>query len=310
MEVLESNFNDYAKYFTSPSHVFNSCDFVILNKSKSEKLYFLIFKDTKVRLGLILGENCYELRSPFSAPFGGFDFVSDDIKLHQIDACLLALDEWALINSKKSIRIIPPPSFYNSNFYCKIYNSLFRANYLQKNIDINYHFETSNILNDYDSHIWYNAKKNLKKSLDYNLSFEKLDSSNGVVAYNVIAENRKERGFPLRMTWDQISDTMKVINIDFFVVSSNSVQIAAAIVFHVAKNIVQVVYWGDLPNFANYKTMNFLSYSIFKFYHTNGISIVDIGPSTENSIPNHGLCEFKESIFCNLSIKTEFIKYF
>ena len=54
--------------------------------------------------------------------------------------------------------------------------------------------------------------------------------------------------------------------------------------------------------------MNFLSFHVFQYYKNQGIEIVDIGPSTENSIPNYGLCEFKESIGCDILIKTEFYK--
>jgi hypothetical protein len=54
--------------------------------------------------------------------------------------------------------------------------------------------------------------------------------------------------------------------------------------------------------------MNFLSYKIFEFYKKTGIRIVDIGPSTENSVPNHGLCEFKESIGCDISTKFTYRK--
>ena len=33
-----------------------------------------------------------------------------------------------------------------------------------------------------------------------------------------------------------------------------------------------------------------------------------IGPSTESSIPNYGLCEFKESIGCEINQKFTFSK--
>jgi lipid II:glycine glycyltransferase (peptidoglycan interpeptide bridge formation enzyme) len=97
---------------------------------------------------------------------------------------------------------------------------------------------------------------------------------------------------------------------DFFTVNKEQTTIGAAVVFHVAPRIVQVVYWGDLPAYSEYKTMNFLSYSLFNYYQNQGIKIIDIGPSTENSIPNHGLCEFKESIGCDIAIKTVFTKSF
>jgi len=101
---------------------------------------------------------------------------------------------------------------------------------------------------------------------------------------------------------------MQVVPVDFFLVKKETDDIAAAVVFHVADGIVQVVYWGDLPAYAECKTMNFLSYHLFEYYQKKGIRIIDIGPSTENSIPNHGLCEFKESIGCSIGIKTEFYK--
>ena len=55
--------------------------------------------------------------------------------------------------------------------------------------------------------------------------------------------------------------------------------------------------------------MNFLSYNIFKHYKAIGVSIIDIGHSTEDSIPNQGLCEFKESIGCSIDLQYEFYFY-
>ncbi|GHT22569.1 hypothetical protein AGMMS4957_12930 [Bacteroidia bacterium] len=58
------------------------------------------------------------------------------------------------------------------------------------------------------------------------------------------------------------------------------------------------------------KTMNFLSYKVFEYYKGAGINIVDIGTSTEEGIPNFGLCEFKESIRCFVDLKYTFRKEF
>lgn len=49
--------------------------------------------------------------------------------------------------------------------------------------------------------------------------------------------------------------------------------------------------------------MNMLTYSLFQHYRKTGVRILDIGISTENGIPNFGLCEFKESIGCSVSLK-------
>jgi hypothetical protein len=308
MEILEVTAQSYSAAFPNPSYVFNSSEFNVLNESKCESVYYLLFKDTKVRLGIIFGLRNNLLMSPFSAPFGGFLAISNDIKLYQIDSALAALTTWATEKKADGIRIVSPSFFYNHNFLNKVYNCLYRAGFESSNIELNYQFPTHKFNENYQTNIWYNARKNLKRAFQANFTFEKLDHHNGKVAYDVIAQNRKERGFPLRMTWEQLLETTAIIPADFFIVKKEEISVAAAVVFHVANQIVQVIYWGDLPLYAEFKTMNFLSFQVFQYYTQQGISIIDIGPSTEDSVPNNGLCEFKESIGCDISIKTEFYK--
>ena len=206
------------------------------------------------------------------------------------------------------MRIVSPSFFYNENFLNKVYNCLYRAGFESNNIELNYQFPTHKFDENYQTNLWYNARKNLKRAFQADLTFEKLADENSKQAYDIIAQNRKERGFPLRMTWEQVLETTTVMTADFFLVKKEATPIGAAVVFHVADQIVQVIYWGDLPQYAEYKTMNFLSFQVFQYYKQQGIAMIDIGPSTEDSIPNHGLCEFKESIGCDISIKTEFYK--
>lgn len=308
MEILEVDANQYAEIFSKPYHFFNAAAFNNINAYKCEQVFYLIFKDTKVRLGIIFGQRNNKLVSPFSAPFGGFLATSDDVKLNQIDAALEALTAWATAKKMEGMRIVSPSFFYNENFLNKVYNCLYRAGFESSNIELNYQFPTHKFNENYQTNIWYNARKNLKRAFQANLTFEKLANQDGKQAYDVIAQNRKERGFPLRMTWEQVLETTTVMTADFFLVKKEATPIGAAVVFHVADQIVQVIYWGDLPQYAEYKTMNFLSFQVFQYYKQQGIAMIDIGPSTEDSIPNHGLCEFKESIGCDISIKTEFYK--
>jgi hypothetical protein len=308
MEIIEVTSEYYTEVFPTPHHFFNAAAFNAINEYKCDKVFYLVFKDTKIRLGIIFGVRNNSLHSPFSAPFGGFEYTSEEVRLQQIDAALAALQRWAKAKLFDAIKIVPPPFFYDPNFLNKLDNCLFRAGFDKANIELNYQYATGKLDEKYQETIWYNAKKNLKRAFTAELVFEKLDSAIGQQAYDIIAQNRKERGFPLRMTWEQVAETMAVIAVDFFIVKKESDFIGAALVFHVAPHIVQVVYWGDLPQFSEYKTMNFLSYQIFKYYKAQGIAVVDVGPSTENSIPNHGLCEFKESIGCDINIKTEYFK--
>ena len=52
--------------------------------------------------------------------------------------------------------------------------------------------------------------------------------------------------------------------------------------------------------------MNFMAFSMLKYYSNKGVSFFDLGPSTDNSLPNFGLSDFKQSIGCLPSIKFSF----
>lgn len=49
--------------------------------------------------------------------------------------------------------------------------------------------------------------------------------------------------------------------------SHNGTDVAAAQVFKVTEDVAQVIYWGDLRQYASLRTMNFLAYKVFKYYY-------------------------------------------
>lgn len=308
MEIQQVTSEIYQSIVKKPSHLFNSARFSELNAAKCEEVFYLLFKDSKVRFGMTVGLREHKLFSPFSASYGSFEPLFPDTKLYQIDAAIDSFSNWAKEKNCTGIKIIMPPFFYDEDFSAKMVNCFYRAGFEVKNKELNYHFQTKNLNEDYFQLIWYNARKNLKKALSNTLSFTKLSNENGKEAYDIIAQNRNERGFPLRLTFEQLHETGKIIPIDYFIVEEGATKIGAAIVFHLSDKVVRVIYWGDLPEYSELKTMNFLSYSVFHYYKNLGIPIIDIGHSTVDSVPNNGLCEFKESIGCNVGLLYEFYK--
>lgn len=310
MEILEISTSAYAEILPQPFQIYSSAPFNNLKNQICNTLVYLLFKDSKYRLVLIAGIRNKELYSPCSAPFGGFSFLSPDIRLQVIDEAIALLKTWANEKNIESINITLPPTLYNESFIAKQSNCLYRAGYYISKIDLNYYFNLSDFDNNYVHHIWYNAVKNLKISQRVGLTFKKCEvDADKKLAYEIIRKNRDAKGYPLRMTWQQVYETIRIVPADFFIVNNDyQLPIASAIIFHVNEIIVQVIYWGDLPYYAKLKPMNFLSFKVFEYYKSSGKKAVDIGPSTENSIPNYGLCEFKESIGCNISQKLTFSK--
>lgn len=305
MELSRVTPKEYGQIFPEPVSVFNSVKFSELNRYKCIDIHYLIFSDSKKRLGIVLGETDNELKAPFSASYSGFSFNSAVALQHYDGACNLLKDYKSQVGKKISITLAP--SIYNSLDSAKTFGALCRAGAQISSIDYNHHFEIAQF-KDYESLLDSKVRNKLRIALQGDLSFKKLNSKNEddvARVYDVIRINHAERGNPLRMSLQNVIDTIKIIPADFFVVSNNEgIDVAAAQIFHTTGSIYQIVYWGDVPSFSYLKSMNFLSYKVFEYYYNNTkVKILDIGISTENGIPNYGLCEFKENIGCTATTR-------
>lgn len=307
MIIKEVSAEEYSSVIQSPFSVFDSVAFNDLNKDKVSEVKYLIFKDDKNKFGIILGVSNGELIAPFSAPYACVSCVSIDSKIENYYSATKLLTEYAKSLKVKSIRFTLPPTSYDENHLSKLYNALYINNFTLKSCDLNSAFTLDEFNESYIENLDIKARQKLKASLNNQLKFEKTDNLEQV--YNIIQQNRQERGFPLLMTLDQVKKTIQVVKADLFVVASNMNEpIASAIIYHNKPEMVQVIYWGSLSSANNLKPMNFLSYKIFEYYKNKNIKVVDIGPSTENSVANFGLCDFKQSIGCKLSVKFTFHK--
>lgn len=310
MKVVEVCSKDFLDVVNDPYHIYASSGFNDLNSVKCEEVYYLLFKERKYRLAIAGGKVMNEFRSPFSAPFGGFVFFSDSVGQEHIDRAIEALVAWVRSKGMLKIRITLPPAIYHDSFISKLVNSFYRSRFSAEKIDLNHAFLLNAFDVSYQEKICHNARRNLKKSFSNDLTFKKVRKmEEKSIVYDVIKKNREDKGYSLRMSFENIIDTTDVVKADFFLVRNNTGKpVASSLVFHVASDIVQVIYWGGLLEYNDLKTMNFMSYRIFDYYNKLKKKIVDIGPSTSDSVPNNGLCVFKESIGCNVSLKFSFFR--
>lgn len=306
MEITELSAAEYDQLFPA-EYIYNSVAFAELNRDKASAVTYLAIGDKKPRFGIILGERGGILRSPFSAPFGGFAQRGQQ-RLDYMDEAARLVVGYAK-GLGRQLLVTPPSMVYDIGEQSKWVNILAR-HMSQRFVDLNYHFSLSRV-DEYEKYIERSARKNLRHAEQEEFMFVRLDSAkldDVARAYEVIRRNREERGFPLRMTLEQVWQTVsRVVKADFFVLTHEGVDVAAAQVFYVSDGIAQVVYWGDIREYSALRPMNMLTYSIFRYYRSQGLRVLDIGPSTEDGIPNFGLCEFKESIGCEVTPKYSFL---
>lgn len=306
MKIEKITSDEYKKLCVNDtSIVYDSIKFLELNAYKVRKVYYYSLYDDKVYFLLALGE-CEEgcLKAPFSAPFCLLEPVRKRWQLRNLDESVECVDNF-FRGQYKSVRFILPPEFYASKLVTAFMSALLRNGYTIQCLDLNYFFDLRKINgNNYQDMIYHNERRNLRIATENGLElFHCTDEEGKKVAYDIIAINRNERGYPLRMTWEQVDATIKIVPHDFFLVQKAGVVVASAIVFHVTKDIGQVIYWGNVGEYSSIRPMNFLAQELVKFYSDKGFQYLDIGPSSENGLPNYGLCNFKERIGCELTAK-------
>lgn len=301
MEIKRVSIDEYEVAMPHYPHIFNSPAFARANAHKASSLHCLLFMDGgRARMGIIMGERGEKLLSPFSAPFGGLSYAHDQRAELVAEAYSLLVDYSRHLSL--SVEITLPPAFYDDSMNAKQVIALCSLGMPNKT-QLNASFPTE-LFVDYERCLPRTGRKNLNQARKAGFEFMVVNPSDKAAAYRayqVIADNRAEHGYPLSMSWEDILRTMNVIDADFFLLTKDSEDVASAMVFHVSSDIVQVIYWGDRSAWSHLRSMNILAFHVFEYYAKTGISIVDVGPcaSSDGSV-NYGLATFKETVGCRL----------
>lgn len=308
MELYAVGREEYDKIVQKSKYSYNETWFHELNKEKVDELHYLLFKSKKYKFAIIAGVSNGVMKFPYSAPFSLFEKLNPDISIEDMEQALDLLENFCLDRNIHKIFFRLPPTFYDETYICKFQNCFLRRDYEIFSWDLNYQY----FIKDMDflnSMLKRNGKKNLRIAEEQNYSLLYCETEEQKhQAYDIIAVNRKNKGYPLRMSWEEVKATIIKMQHDFFLLVLGSQAVAAAIIFRVTDEIFQVIYWGDIDGYSDKKPMNYLSYHLYEYYCRKGIKVLDIGPSTEDGIPNYGLCRFKESIGCEVGSKVTYVK--
>ncbi len=273
-----------------------------LNEKKVEKIVGFWFEKPRIKACLIGGirENC--LLFPYSSPFAMIETLKE-CKNEELESFIEEIDIFACKNEITQVKVKLPPMIYDEPNITKCLGAFLRDNYQVCELELNFQIEVEDE-EHYKNRLHRNGRKNLNHALEQNFCLHYCFTENEkYTAYEIIRVNRQSKNYYLSMTWDEVKNTIRYMEHDFFILTLNGKNIASAIVFKVTDDIWQVVYWGELPGQDDARPMNYLPYALCRFYKEKGIRVLDIGPSMLNGKPNYGLCDFKESIGCTVSSK-------
>ncbi len=233
------------------------------------------------------------MRSPFSAPFGGFHYRNEHLAYDLVYKFLSSLKEYALNEQLKKISITLPPDPYQINMNAKLINAFIRLGFKMETPDLNNVVNLKKFTGKWvKSEIAQNCRKAIKNGLVWSKT---TDIDEMKEAYDVIHNNRTGLGRKIHMTLEDILDVKEVLPVDFFIirdVEGNCV--GAAVLYRGHEKIVQGVFMGGDLERRNLGVIDYMYLKLYNYYKEMGFDYLDMGTSSLQGDPNMGLLRFKE----------------
>lgn len=313
MQLLEISVDEATELNTVSPLFYQTPEFLHHNRDKCDELKLIKFKSKKNSFFFGFGIRGQGAYAPFSSPFSVFSPLRYNLKISEYLEAVKLLKCFIQKQSLVDFQFTLPPSFYDENLISNTFHALLENGWAVKYSDLNYQYNLKNYSADYMGEEGLSTERNqILRTCRKNLNFITPEDYSFVVceteasrreAYEVVKRNREGKGYPLRMTYEQVLSTSLMCDGKYFILKYKEENIAAAICFKVNPRVVQVVYWGNMPRSDELRPMNLLAKNVFGYFYHRGIQFVDIGPSSESGIVNAGLCNFKQGLGCDVSNK-------
>ena len=292
--------------------IFNSSKFIKLhNENGLTNSYSLHLKSTLQCLGVCHFSKGYHglFQSPCVGSFGGFEFL-DSVSLELKELFILAILKCLQTDGAVKVNIILPPDIYNLGNNAQVFSILHRQGFSCARIELNQYINVEEY--ELQKSVSHGNRTRINNWLKAGFEFKEIETENAKTAYQVIVTNRTNRNFPITMKWSALEKMIELFKTKmvFLGVYDQGQLIASAICINVTRSILYVFYWGDIPGYETLSPIALLSNQIIEYGKRNSYKIIDIGTSSENSIPNLGLFNFKKSIGCHSCLKLHLTKEF
>jgi hypothetical protein len=201
INVTSKTFRSYFEANTDPNP-YISDGFIELNKKKADEVVRLVEENGQVEIGLVGGIINGILKSPFSAPFGGFHFSHSQIYTGEIERFLGLLKSYIVERGLKKVEIILPPDIYNLSFNTKTVNSLLRCGFIMSIPEITQFVDLEHFKGVYSSG---SARTKYNQAIKNGLAFNSISNPELMKsAYELIRQNRIDFNRPIFMTYDNL----------------------------------------------------------------------------------------------------------
>ncbi len=244
--------------------------------------------------------------SPVTGAFGGIAML-EGVPTHVVETIAANATTWLKADGARSCRVRLPPQSFQDSATAILQNVLFRAGWRLENVDLNFHLLTSSP-DQFFASLNETKQKEIRRLKRAGTVFAAVPTAEAQPVYDVIAKNRVHLGHPMTMSWPAVVSLANAFQerVKFFGAFRGEEILAGAICLSIAKHYLYVFYWGDAPQYRKESPVMCLAEGIVAYSNQAGISVIDLGTSSDASKPDEGLISFKRSLGCSTTTKATF----
>ena len=240
--------------------------------------------------------------SPVTGAFGVLAAV-DRAPAAVAFALAAAASDWLRAQGAPAQLRLPPDCFADP-LAAALENGLFRAGWRLAQSDLNHHLPVAGAA-AFQAGLGETKQKEIRRLTRSGAVFALQPPQAGERAFQVIADNRAARGYPMTMTWPQVAALAAAFpdQVRFAAVERDGEALAGAICLRLTPAYAYVFYWGEARAARRESPVMLLAEGLVEDCAAQGVTVLDLGTSTDQSAPNPGLIAFKESLGCLTSGK-------
>jgi hypothetical protein len=294
------------------NHLFNEPEYFKLQLISGSGVYAQLVRrsDSRVFATLAFHETSQGVYiSPGRGTYGGVSF-NGSLDLLAVERFLEVVMDYLRGRGAQCIRIRCAPASHDPSLFAIVSNALSRLDFLPEQPELNFDMRVDS--RRFIDRIDYGNVKRIRKAEREGFICERADFALLPAVHELLDQNRARMGISISMSLAQLSQMVNLFPERFHLFAAyrdacRQSLVAAAVSLEVASSILYVLYWGDAEDMRSYSPIAFLASSVYEFCVQQGIGLLDVGISTVQGVPNHGLVKFKRNLGFAESLKLEMV---
>ncbi len=252
-------------------------------------------------------QNDGNLISPYRATFGSIE-LNEALAPEYLEAFIAEIISWCQENGLQEIQLKSWPACYDAHKSALLTHALVANGFEISQTDLNQHLVVD------ESPFWEglhsSSKNKLNKAKKAGFSFQRLEVDRLDEAYALIKGCRDLKGYPTTMSYSAIAEMFQKFPEDYYLfgLMDGERLVACSVSIRINASILYNFYLADHLDYRSYSPLVMLHDELYAWCQGQGISIMDLGISTDQSVLNSSLHVFKRRLGCETSLKFSFNK--